>query len=55
MWLCVLEWGLIVWLCVSERGCVSISIIFYLYSAVNKGALSQSRFTENRPQRVSLG
>ena len=26
------------------------SIQFYLYSAFNKGALSQSCFTENRPQ-----
>ena len=31
------------------------SIQFYLYSAFNKGALSQSCFTENRPQWVSLG
>ena len=28
----------------------SISITFYLYGAFNKGALSQSCFTENRPQ-----
>ena len=31
------------------------SIQCYLYSAFNKGALSQSCFTENRPQWVSLG
>ena len=31
------------------------SIQFYLYSAFNKGALSQSCFTENRPQWVSQG